>query len=55
MKIAETIGEKIEVHRIMQRQKHRNNYKASSTEEYYRKYIFITFLDLFISALTDKF
>lgn len=54
-KIAESVGEKIEVPRIVHSQKHRQNYQSSSAEDYYRTSIFIPFLDHFISSISDRF
>jgi len=53
--IADAIGVKIEAPRVVPHQKHRENYQSNSSEDYFRKSVFIPFVDHFISALNDRF
>ena len=53
--LAENIGEELTAPRIRGRQTHRANAPADDPEEYYRKNIFIPFLDHFIDQLKVRF
>lgn len=53
--IAEEIGSEIKVPRLAKHQTHRENYENSCAEEYYRRSIFIPFVDHFIHYLESRF
>lgn len=53
--IADAVGVKIEAPRVVPYQKHRENYQSNSPKEYFRKSVFIPFVDHFICASSDRF
>lgn len=53
--IAKTLEVEVNLPRLNKRQVHRSNIPHTSTEEYYRRSIFIPFLDDFISQLEERF
>lgn len=55
IELASDIESSISMPRTVSRQTHRENYVANDTEEYYRRSIFIPFLDHFISHLNQRF
>ena len=54
-KLAEKIGEELTAPRILGRQTNRANAPADGPEEYYRRNIFIPFLDILIDQLKVRF
>lgn len=53
--LSHEIGEEIQIPRVTRFQRYRENYESSSPEEYYRRAIFIPFVEHFINQLQVRF
>ena len=53
--LAEKLGVSISVPRQCKRQTHRSNVGGSSTEEYFRRAVFVPYLDSIILSLDTRF
>ena len=58
-KLAESDSDELDVEltcpRLAKRQKHRSNTPADTPEEYFRRTVFVPYLDLLIAAFENRF